>query len=268
MAEAPVPIPRDPFPHNPVPHNPVPRDPAPTRRPFLTAVGTLPAYRDGVPPARPRPESEDRVTDVREPEDRVAGDSVPDEFSAVAAALRAALAATRPEVVLTETRAPSKIAPHALALLASVNRPGGPAREDAEIAVGRLVLLHDPEGQAAWDGTYRIACFARADVEAEMGADPMLADVTWSWLVDALEANEAVHDALAGTVTVTRSSRFGALAEDDEGSSSEVELRCSWTPRWDADPARHLTAFTQLLSDLAGLPPDVPGVVALTARRR
>ncbi len=195
---------------------------------------------------------------------------MPDEFSTVAAALRAAVAATRPEVVLTETRAPSKIAPQALALLASVNRPGEPSREDAEIAVGRLVLLHDPEGQAAWDGTYRIACFARADVEAEMGADPMLADVTWSWLVDALEANEAVHDALAGTVTVTRSSRFGALAEDDpgEGASSEVELRCSWTPRWDEDPARHLSAFTQLLADLAGLPPDLPGVVALSARRR
>jgi Protein of unknown function (DUF3000) len=210
------------------------------------------------------------VSDIRVPEDRVPGDSVPDEFSTVATALRAALAATRPEVVLTETRAPSKIAPHALAVLASVNRHGGPSREDAEIAVGRLVLLHDPEGQAAWAGTYRIACFARADVEAEMGADPMLADVTWSWLMDALEANEADHDALAGTVTVTRSSRFGALAEDDpeEGSSSEVELRCSWTPRWDTDPERHLSAFTQLLSDLAGLPPDVPGVVALTARRR
>jgi hypothetical protein len=45
-------------------------------------------------------------------------------------------------------------------------------------------------------------------------------------------------------------------------------LRCSWTPRWDDDPARHLRAFCGLLADLAGLPPDIPGVVAISARRR
>jgi len=238
--------------------------PAPTRRPLLAAVGPVPAYRDGVPPAPPRSDAEDAsVNELVEP-------AVPAEFAAVAGALREALSSTRAEIVLTETRAPSRIAPHAVAILASVRRPGDPGRDDAEIAVGRLVLLHDPEGQAAWDGAYRIACFARADVDAEMSADPMLADVTWSWLVDALEASEAVADALAGTVTVTRSSRFGALAEDDpdEAATSEVELRCSWTPRWDEDATRHLSAFTQLLADLAGLPPDVPGVVALSARRR
>jgi hypothetical protein len=54
---------------------------------------------------------------------------------------------------------------------------------------------------------------------------------------------------------------------DDEGSS-EVELRCSWTPRWDDEPGRHLQAFGDMLCDLAGLPPDLPGVVAFTARRR
>jgi hypothetical protein len=231
---------------------PAPALGVPTRRTVLSAVASVPAYGDGVRPATPRLETDPAVPDV------------PAEFAAITAALRDALTATRAEVVLTETRAPSKIAPYSLALLASVSH------DDSEIAVGRLVLLHDPDGQAAWDGTYRIACFARADVEAEMGADPMLSDVTWSWLADALEESGAVVDALAGTVTVTRSARFGALAEDDpDGAvSSEVELRCSWTPRWDDDPARHLHAFAQLLADLAGLPPDVPGVVALTARRR
>jgi hypothetical protein len=157
------------------------------------------------------------------------------------------------------------VAPHALAVLASVKSTAD-APED--IAVGRLVLLHDPEGQAAWDGTYRIACFARAELDPEMSGDPMLPEVTWSWLEEALANADAQADALAGTVTITRSSRFGALAEDDDEGSSEAELRCSWTPRWDEDPTKHLRAFCDLLADLAGLPPDVPGVVALSARRR
>jgi hypothetical protein len=220
----------------------------------LTAVTSDAAYRGGVRPAPPRPEPEAELNPV------------PAEFAAVAGSLRGALAASRAEVVLTETRGPSKVAPHSLAILASVSRPGA---ADSEIAVGRLVLLHDPDGQAAWDGTFRIACFARADLEPEMGADPVLPEVTWSWLEDALRGQVAEADALAGTVTVTRSSRFGALAEDAvDGGTSEVELRCSWTPRWDEDPARHLRAFCDLLTDLAGLPPDVPGVVALDGRRR
>jgi hypothetical protein len=233
---------------------PVPAgNPAPTHRPFLAAVSAEPSYGDAVGPMPPRSEPDDAVA------------AVPEEFAEVAAALRAALSATRPEVVLTETRGPSKIAPHGLAFTASVSAS---AEDRREIGVGRLVLLHDPEGQAAWDGTYRIACLARADLEPEMSSDPLLPEVTWSWLEEALRAEDAEADALAGTVTITRSSRFGALAEDDDAGSSEAELRCSWTPRWDEDPARHLRAFCNLLADLAGLPPDVPGVVALSARRR
>jgi hypothetical protein len=230
----------------------LPAQPTETHRPVLTAVTSAPAYRDAVSSTPPRSLPG-------------AADDVPEEFAEVAAALRAALAETRPELVLTETRAPAKIAPHGLALTASVSAG---ADDDREIAVGRLVLLHDPDGQAAWDGTYRIACFARADLEPEMSTDPMLAEVTWSWLEDALRTHDADADALAGTVTITRSSRFGSLAESDDENSSEAELRCSWTPRWDEDPARHLRAFCDLLADLAGLPPDLPGVVTLSARRR
>jgi hypothetical protein len=215
---------------------------------LLASVTSGRAYRGGVQPS-----------DEARAEDRP-----PADFVAVSVALRAALSTTRPELVLTETRGPTKVAPFALAILASVCRP---AEADSEIAVGRLVVLHDPEGQAAWDGTFRIACFARADLDPEMGTDPVLPEVTWSWLEEALGGQSAEADALAGTVTVTRSSGFGALAEDDDGTS-EVELRCSWTPRWDDDPARHLRAFCDLLADLAGLPPDVPGVVPLSGRRR
>lgn len=231
----------------------LPARPGETHRPVLTAVSDPAAYRDGVRPTLPRPKPEDAAL------------AVPAEFAAVAASLRAALAQTRPELLLTETRGPSKVAPHGLAVTASVTAS---ADDDREIAVGRLVLLHDPDGQAAWDGTYRIACFARADLDPEMSSDPLLPEVAWSWLEEALRGHDAEADALAGTVTITRSSRFGALAEPGDEASSEAELRCSWTPRWDEDPARHLRAFCDLLADLAGLPPDMPGVVALSARRR
>jgi hypothetical protein len=57
-------------------------------------------------------------------------------------------------------------------------------------------------------------------------------------------------------------------ADAGDGAESEVELRCSWSPRWDEDPARHIRAFCRLLADVAGLPPDVPGVVPLSSRWR
>ena len=49
----------------------------------------------------------------------------------------------RGEILLEVVPAPQKLAPHALALTADV-------LEDA--APGRLVLLHDPDGQEVWGG--------------------------------------------------------------------------------------------------------------------
>jgi len=46
--------------------------------------------------------------------------------------------ALRNEIVLEEVPAPQKLAPHALALTADV---------DIDVATGRFVLLHDPQGQ-------------------------------------------------------------------------------------------------------------------------
>ena len=112
------------------------------------------------------------------------------EFDTVASSLRAAMEGHRAELSFRETAGPTKLAPRSLAMLASVKVPssGSADGEGAadEIAVGRLVLLHDPAGQAAWDGTFRIAVFARADLDPEMGADPMLPEVTWSWLEESL----------------------------------------------------------------------------------
>jgi hypothetical protein len=65
----------------------------------------------------------------------------PDEFVRALSALRSVT--PRPEVVIEETPAPQRLAPHAVALSADVVSPADP---DVELGTGRLVLLHDPAG--------------------------------------------------------------------------------------------------------------------------
>ena len=91
----------------------------------------------------------------------------------------------RPELIVTEIAAPGTLAPWSFALAADV----APARHgsDSELGTGRFVLLYDPSAPDAWNGTFRVICYAQAPLETEMGVDPFLADVAWSWLVDALD---------------------------------------------------------------------------------
>ena len=98
----------------------------------------------------------------------------------------------------------------------------------SEVGSGRLVLLHDPAGNAAWQGTFRCVTFARADVDPEMVTDPLLASVGWSWLIDALASHGAEYSAPSGTVTSVSSESFGGMA--DEPPRAEIEVRASWTP--------------------------------------
>jgi hypothetical protein len=187
----------------------------------------------------------------------------PERFRDAAAAVREVLAGTtRPGLALREVPAPRRLAPHALAVAAEIERDG------EEVASGRFVALHDPEGQEGWRGDTRVVAFVSAEVEAEMAADPALAEVGWDWLVEALRERGAAHLAAGGTVTRTVSSRFGHIAEPEE--ASEVEIRASWTPQPDdadrLDLASHLLAFCDLLCATAGLPP--PGVATLADRHR
>ena len=46
-----------------------------------------------------------------------------------------------------------------------------------DVGSGRLVLLHDPAGNAAWGGTFRLVTFARAEVDPEMVTDPLYREV-------------------------------------------------------------------------------------------
>ncbi len=182
-------------------------------------------------------------------------DDAPEEFLAGVERLRAAR--LRPEVVLEEVPAPQRIAPHAVAVSADVVLDG------EELATGRFVLLYDPAGQDAWEGTFRAVTFVRATLEPELGADPLIGQVGWTWLQECLTAEGAAHTASGGTVTRVVSESYGALA--DRPPTVEIEVRASWTPL--DDVAGHLRAWGALLCTVAGLPPLPQGVAALPRRR-
>ncbi|MFE2352413.1 DUF3000 domain-containing protein [Kitasatospora cineracea] len=196
-------------------------------------------------------------------------ESAPIEFRDAVEALTGAR--LRPEVRLSPQPAPRRLAPYSFALSASVEVDG------EELADGTLVLLHDPSAPEAWNGDFRVVTMTRAELEPEMAGDPVLSEVGWSWLLDALQAHAAGYAEPSGTVTRCHSQYFGALAE--RGSSTEIELRASWTPA-DRRFERHLAAWADLLCGCAGLPPSAPaqlpadgpvvlgGVVPMPARRR
>ena len=183
----------------------------------------------------------------------------PDAFRRAVQDLRSA--PWRPELDVDEMPAPQRIAPFSAAVAADVLVGG------EEVGSGRLVLLHDPAGNPAWQGTFRCVTFARADIDPEMVTDPLLAQVGWSWLMDALAAHGADFDAPSGTVTSVASESFGGMAE--EAPRAEIEVRASWTPQLvdGIGLAPHLAAWAELLCTTAGLPPLPAGVVPIPSRR-
>jgi len=184
---------------------------------------------------------------------------VPEEFVRVLRSLREAR--LRPEVHLEEVPGPGRIAPYSVALVGEVRHRR--AREGSELASGRFVVLHDPEGQEAWQGTLRVVVLLRAAVEDELAVDPLLSSVAWSWLEEALELHGVAHHNLGGTVTRVMSDTFGTLQESP--GEVELELRASWTPE-DPALAGHLEAWGTLLCTGAGLPPLPEGVTPIAPR--
>ena len=184
----------------------------------------------------------------------------PAEFEAALDAVRAA--SPRAELRVSEIPAPGSLAPFAVALSADV----APSRHevDSDLGTGRFVLLYDPTEPEAWGGRFRVVCFAQAPLETDIGLDPFLADVAWSWLVDALDARGARYIAASGTATKILSTGFGELAR--QGDGAQIEVRASWTPL-DAAVGPHVEGWGELLCMLAGLPPRSEGVTALPRRR-
>ncbi|MFT4234188.1 MAG: DUF3000 domain-containing protein [Microbacterium sp.] len=166
----------------------------------------------------------------------------------------------RHDLVVHPISAPQGLAPFSLALAADV-RPD--EHGESPYGTGRLVLLHDPAEPDAWDGAWRIVAFAQAPLENEIGTDPLLADVAWSWLIDALESRGAPYHSASGTATKMLSKGFGSLAP--EGAGAQIELRASWSPEDDLDA--HVEAWAELVCMLAGLPPGSEDVEVLGARR-
>lgn len=184
-------------------------------------------------------------------------DAPPEAFSRALESLRSVR--LRPEIHLDEAPAPQRLAPHAVALTADL------LVADDELGSGRFVVLHNPDGHDAWGGTFRVVTFARALLEPEMASDPMVTEVGWAWLTEALANQSADHHSPSGTVTRVTSESFGAMA--DRPTTAELEVRASWTPGSD-DLAPHLRGWADLLCTAAGVPPVPAGVVPLGAARR
>ena len=185
--------------------------------------------------------------------------------AAVAAFLAGRDAQADRDFLFEDVPAPKRLAPYATAIAASVQRDG------ADVAWGRLVLLYDPDGQEGWDGVFRLVAYVRADVEPEMAADPLLGEVGWSWLSEALDAHVPGYAVPSGTVTRVITEGFGA--KRDELPLTGFELRASWSPAGPGnseaddrdldilDLSAHISAWCDCLSAAAGLEP--PGTRAL-----
>jgi hypothetical protein len=181
-------------------------------------------------------------------------DDAPEEFLRAVEEVRAVV--LRPEVLIEEVPAPQRIAPYAFALSADV------VVDDEELSAGRFVLLFDPAGQESWEGTFRAVTFVRAALESDLGGDPLVGEIGWTWLQESLQQGEVEYRATGCTVTRVVSESYGTLAE--RPPSVELEIRASWTPV--GEIAAHLVAWSHLLCTVGGLPPLPQGVAALPHR--
>ena len=168
-----------------------------------------------------------------------------------AAVLRIRTVTCRPEFELEEAPAPSRLAPFALAITAD-------STGEEDLASGRFVLLHDPDGVDEWEGTFRAVVFVRASLEADLIDDPLLHEVGWSWLTESLLSSECEYLQLGGTITRNAGRSFGTMS--DRPTDGYLEMRASWTPTTiDGDISkymdRHTRAWLRLLDHAAGLQP-------------
>lgn len=195
------------------------------------------------------------------------------EFQRAVAEMEAGIAdelRLRPELASEEEPPPRRLAPFASAVAVTVTDSLVGSDADAEIGAGKFVLLFDPAGQPGWDGKYRIIGYVRAELEPEMAADPLINEVGWSWLIEALDARSAGYRKISGTVTTVVTQGFGS--KQDEPTSTSFELRASWSPAIADGPSAqldgHVAAWCEVTCTAAGLPPLAPGVAALRPQRR
>jgi hypothetical protein len=213
-----------------------------------------------------------------------AGPATPEVFAAAVGGIGGLR--PRPGLEFEPLPAPRRLATHshAVSVSASEQREEG----EVELGSGRFVLLYEPEGHEEWLGSWRCVTLLQAELEPEIAEDPLVADVAWSWLREALSGLN--YAALGGTVSRCASSGYGELA--DQGTTMSVELRASWSPlppldasipggpavqraaaaagraRWSAQEAgaglaAHVEAWSQCLATAVGLPPELAGIARL-----
>jgi hypothetical protein len=237
----------------------------PAKKPKTSGItGEAPA-----PAARPLGQAAPRAPGVPV---RASNSPAQETFAAVAAAFMAGRdAQIHSELQFEDVPAPKRLAPYATAIAATVQQ------DDADVAWGRLVLLYDPDGQQGWEGSFRLVAYIRAEVEPEIAADPLLGEVGWSWLSEALDTHVPGYAVPSGTITRVITEGFGA--KRDELPLTGFELRASWSPAGHGGPggsagpgpgtsvvdtldlSAHIAAWCDCLSAAAGLEP--PGTRAL-----
>lgn len=165
----------------------------------------------------------------------------------------------RPELEWETIPAPSRMAPYAYACNGEI------VVHDEELASGRLVILHNPHGDASWEGTYRCVALVQAQLEPEFAIESMLGDVAWSWVTESLEIHDATALQLGCTATRVVSQSYGALAS--RPSTVDIEMRVSWTPA-EENLGPHFASWAAMLAAAGGLPPAPPQVSALAPSHR
>ncbi|WP_394367373.1 DUF3000 domain-containing protein [Corynebacterium poyangense] len=175
--------------------------------------------------------------------------AIPARFTAAVESMHAAQ--LRPEVTLGTIRPPQRLAPFSHAVGLEIDPEISETHGDA---FGRLILLHDPKAEEAWDGSMRLVAYIQADMDDELASDPMLPDVAWQWLQEGLSEAGAQYSNLGGTVTATASVRFGEIGGPPR--NYQVEMRASWTAAGSEELRTHVEGFSQVLTQVAGLPPE------------
>jgi Protein of unknown function (DUF3000) len=187
-------------------------------------------------------------------------------FAAALTAVQAgrdAVTEVRDDLEFEDWPAPKRLAPHAVAVAATAYRDG------EEAGTARLMVLHDPAGQDGWTSSFRVVIQVHADVDEEMAADPLLGEVGWSWLTDALDLHAPGYCAPSGTVTRVITEGYGA--KQDEPPATAFELRASWCPadeEIDDEICGAILAWADVLAAAAGLPAQPPGTRALDRHRQ
>jgi Protein of unknown function (DUF3000) len=182
------------------------------------------------------------------------------EFRAAVESLRTA--ELRDELVIQQIDAPADLATNAMAFTASISDElSGPNDQ----GTGRFVLMWEPKKNEAWASNFRVVCFGKSPLEAEIGADDLGSDVAWAWLIEALTNRNADYAASAGTATRIISRGYGTLSTQHD--HAEIEVRASWSPLSN-ELKNHFEAWQDFICIMSGFAHLPAGVTPLAKRVR